>query len=74
MTKSPSSVEFRAVTKRYGTVTAVDAVSFTIAPGTLVTLLGLAAILWPNRCCWGKGAIVHRLMLGGLLRRSHGIL
>jgi len=36
----PASVEFRSVTKRYGAVTAVDAVSFTIAPGTLVTLLG----------------------------------
>jgi iron(III) transport system ATP-binding protein len=36
----PSSVEFRGVTKRYGAVTAVDGVSFTIAPGTLVTLLG----------------------------------
>jgi iron(III) transport system ATP-binding protein len=36
----PASVEFRAVTKRYGAVTAVDDVSFTIAPGTLVTLLG----------------------------------
>jgi len=36
----PASVEFRAVTKRYGPVTAVDDVSFTIAPGTLVTLLG----------------------------------
>src|SRR5215211_1547533 len=35
-----SSVEFRSVTKRYGAVTAVDAVSFTIEPGTLVTLLG----------------------------------
>ena len=41
MAKSgPASVEFRAVTKSYGTVTAVDAVSFTIEPGALVTLLG----------------------------------
>jgi len=39
-TPAPSSLEFRAVTKRYGAVTAVDDVSFTIAPGTLVTLLG----------------------------------
>ena len=38
-TKS-SSVEFRSVVKRYGDVVAVDAVSFTIEPGTLVTLLG----------------------------------
>ena len=36
----PASVEFRQVSKRYGEVAAVNAVSFTIAPGTLVTLLG----------------------------------
>ena len=35
-----ASVEFRRVTKRYGSVVAVNAVSFTIGPGTLVTLLG----------------------------------
>src|SRR5437867_10536806 len=35
-----ASVEFRRVTKRYGAVVAVNAVSFTIEPGTLVTLLG----------------------------------
>ena len=33
-------IEFRNVSKRYGDVRAVDNVSFTIAPGTLVTLLG----------------------------------
>ncbi|MFN8758493.1 MAG: ABC transporter ATP-binding protein [Tagaea sp.] len=38
--KGPASVEFRNVVKRYGTVAAVDGVSFTIEPGTLVTLLG----------------------------------
>jgi iron(III) transport system ATP-binding protein len=38
--QTAASVEFRAVTKRYGAVTAVDAISFTIDPGTLVTLLG----------------------------------
>jgi iron(III) transport system ATP-binding protein len=36
----PASVEFRAVTKLFGTVRAVDDVTFTIEPGTLVTLLG----------------------------------
>ena len=36
----PASVEFRSVTKRYGTVPAVDDVSFVIEPGSLVTLLG----------------------------------
>ncbi len=41
MAKSgPASVEFRSVSKRYGAVTAVDDVNFTIEPGTLVTLLG----------------------------------
>jgi iron(III) transport system ATP-binding protein len=38
--KAASSVVFRSVTKAYGQVTAVDAVSFTIEPGQLVTLLG----------------------------------
>ncbi|MBL8833371.1 MAG: ABC transporter ATP-binding protein, partial [Rhodospirillales bacterium] len=38
--KGPASVEFRNVVKRYGTVAAVDDVSFTVEPGTLVTLLG----------------------------------
>jgi iron(III) transport system ATP-binding protein len=38
--KGPASVEFRNVVKRYGTVAAVDDVSFKIEPGTLVTLLG----------------------------------
>ncbi len=33
-------VEFKSVTKRYGAVTAVDDVSFTIEPGKLCTLLG----------------------------------
>ena len=33
-------VEFKSVTKRYGAVTAVDDVSFSIQPGTLCTLLG----------------------------------
>jgi iron(III) transport system ATP-binding protein len=35
-----AAVIFRSVSKRYGGVTAVDDVSFTIDPGTLVTLLG----------------------------------
>ena len=41
MTSSgPAAVEFRSVTKTYGPVPAVVDVSFTIAPGSLVTLLG----------------------------------
>jgi iron(III) transport system ATP-binding protein len=38
--RGPASVEFRNVVKRYGTVAAVDDVSFTVEPGSLVTLLG----------------------------------
>lgn len=40
MIRSAAGVTFESVTKRYGQFTAVDAVSFTIAPGTLTTLLG----------------------------------
>jgi iron(III) transport system ATP-binding protein len=35
-----TSVEFRSIVKKYGAVRAVDDVTFTIEPGTLVTLLG----------------------------------
>jgi iron(III) transport system ATP-binding protein len=35
-----ASIEFRSVSKHYGNVIAVNDISFTIAPGTLVTLLG----------------------------------
>src|SRR2546421_8218279 len=35
-----ASVKFRSVVKQYGAVHAVDDISFTIEPGTLVTLLG----------------------------------
>src|SRR5262245_20932297 len=38
--QNAASVEFRSVVKRYGDAIAVNNVSFTIAPGTLVTLLG----------------------------------
>jgi iron(III) transport system ATP-binding protein len=63
MVKSgPASVEFRAVTKRYGQVTAVDAVSFTIEPGTLVTLLG------PSGC--GKTTTLR--LIAGLEMASEG--
>jgi len=49
-------IEFRQVTKRYGQVTAVNNVSFTIGAGMLVTLLG------PSGC--GKTTILR--MLAGL--------
>jgi iron(III) transport system ATP-binding protein len=55
-------VEFRNVTKRYGTVTAVDDVSFTIEPGKLVTLLG------PSGC--GKTTTLR--MIAGLEMASEG--
>jgi iron(III) transport system ATP-binding protein len=38
--KKAADVEFHSVSKRYGTVSAVDDVSFRIEPGTLATLLG----------------------------------
>ncbi len=38
--EATAAVEFRCVTKRYGSVTAVDEVSFAVQPKTLVTLLG----------------------------------
>ena len=58
----PASVEFRHVTKRYGTVTAVDDVSFTIEAGELVTLLG------PSGC--GKTTTLR--MIAGLEIASEG--
>jgi iron(III) transport system ATP-binding protein len=62
-TKSgPASVEFTAVTKRYGAFTAVDGVSFTIEAGTLVTLLG------PSGC--GKTTTLR--LIAGLEMASEG--
>ncbi|MEK9971170.1 MAG: ABC transporter ATP-binding protein [Ferrovibrio sp.] len=58
----PASVEFRQVSKRYGEVTAVNSVSFTIAPGTLVTLLG------PSGC--GKTTTLR--LIAGLEMASSG--
>ena len=57
-----ASVEFRRVTKRYGAVVAVNAVSFTIEPGTLVTLLG------PSGC--GKTTTLR--LIAGLEIASEG--
>ncbi len=51
-----ASVEFRSVTKRYGAVTAVDQVSFTIQQGQLMTFLG------PSGC--GKTTTLR--MIAGL--------
>ena len=55
-------VVFDKVSKRYGSVTAVDSVSFTIEPATLVTLLG------PSGC--GKTTTLR--MVAGLEAASSG--
>ena len=60
-----ASIEFRNVTKRYGDVAAVNDISFSIAPGTLVTLLG------PSGC--GKTTTL-RLIAGLELPSSGRIL
>jgi iron(III) transport system ATP-binding protein len=62
---TPASVQFRSVAKRYGVVHAVDDVSFTIDPGTLVTLLG------PSGC--GKTTTL-RLIAGLEIATSGQIL
>ena len=59
-TDTAPAVEFRAVTKRYGTVTALHTVSFSIARGTLVTLLG------PSGC--GKTTVLR--LIAGLEQAS----
>ncbi|MGJ4929167.1 ABC transporter ATP-binding protein [Bradyrhizobium sp. HKCCYLS2038] len=58
----PASVAFNHVSMRYGPVTAVDDVSFTIAAGELVTLLG------PSGC--GKTTTLR--MIAGLEIASEG--
>jgi len=60
--QGPASVVFRNVTKRYGPVSAVDDISFTIEPATLVTLLG------PSGC--GKTTTLR--LIAGLEMASEG--
>src|ERR1051325_5833647 len=62
MTGSAASVSFRSVVKQYGTVCAVDDISFTIDPGTLVTLLG------PS----GSGQTTTRRLIARLERATSG--
>jgi iron(III) transport system ATP-binding protein len=62
MPKQAAKVEFVDVTKRYGQVAAVDSISFTIEPGTLVTLLG------PSGC--GKTTTLR--LIAGLEQASSG--
>ena len=65
MTKAgPASVEFRNVSMRYGAVTAVDNVNFTIEAGKLVTLLG------PSGC--GKTTTLR--MIAGFIAPSSGAI
>jgi iron(III) transport system ATP-binding protein len=59
-----AAVSFRNVSKRYGPVTAVDDISFEIAPGTLVTLLG------PSGC--GKTTTLR--LIAGLEMASEGTI
>jgi len=59
-----ASIDFHDVTKRYGDVAAVDRVSFTIAAGTLVTLLG------PSGC--GKTTTLR--LIAGLELPSTGTI
>ncbi len=58
------AVRFEAVTKKYGAVTAVDNVSFEVAPATLVTLLG------PSGC--GKTTTLR--LVAGLEQASGGTI
>jgi iron(III) transport system ATP-binding protein len=60
--KQAGGVVFENVSKKYGAVTAVDNISFTIAPATLVTLLG------PSGC--GKTTTLR--MVAGLEAVSGG--
>src|SRR5437667_445109 len=62
MAKNAGGVVFERVTKRYGEVTAVDDVSFRVAPSELVTLLG------PSGC--GKTTTLR--MVAGLEPVSSG--
>ena len=62
MSMTAGGVTFEGVSKRYGDFAAVDKVSFTIEPGTLVTLLG------PSGC--GKTTTLR--MAAGLETASAG--
>ncbi|MDE2127126.1 MAG: ABC transporter ATP-binding protein [Armatimonadetes bacterium] len=62
MTPTSNAIEALALTRRFGAVTAVDAVSFTVAPGSIFGFLG------PN----GSGKTTCMRMLCGVLTPTSG--
>lgn len=60
----PPVIEARALTKRYGAVTAVDGIDFAVRPGESFGLLG------PN----GAGKSTTMRMIGGVSQRTAGTL
>jgi ABC-type lipopolysaccharide export system ATPase subunit len=56
MGKNAADVVFERVSKRYGSVTAVDAVSFRVDAGELVTLLGPRAAARRRHCAWSRAS------------------
>ena len=64
MSATDDGVVFDRVTKKYGNVTAVDDISFTVAKGDLVTLLG------PSGC--GKTTTLR--MVAGLEAVTSGVV
>jgi len=61
-----ASVEFRSIVKQYGAVPAVNDISFTIEPGTLVTLLG------PSGC--GKTTTLRLIAGLEIATRGHVLI
>jgi len=62
MTTGPAAIAFDQVTRRYGTVTAIDRLSFDVAPGEMFGLIG------PD----GAGKTTTIRVAGGLLRPDGG--
>jgi len=62
MTAGPAAIAFDQVTRRYGTVTAIDRLSFDVAPGEMFGLIG------PD----GAGKTTTIRVAGGLLRPDGG--
>ena len=62
MTAGPAAIAFDQVTRRYGTVTAIDRLSFEVARGEMFGLIG------PD----GAGKTTTIRVAGGLLRPDGG--